>query len=214
MVGAIAFALFEPIQVLPRLRPAPGYALTDGSGRPFTSEDARGTVVLYSYAPLACGDDCAEVHTTMAEVAGRVEAIDLAGAELRLVTIVLDDSPDPVAVAAAARAAGADGDRWRWIAGSETTVRNVVGTGFRRAYRVESGAVDPADPAGPVIEFDPGFVLVDGDGIVRGDYRYRTLADDADKLVDHIAILGAELRYANGAGAVAYEAAHLFLCYP
>ena len=60
----------------------------------------------------------------------------------------------------------------------------------------------------------PGYILVDGSGVVRGDYRYQTLADDGDKLVRHIDILASELRYADGSAAVAYEAAHLFLCYP
>ena len=59
-----------------------------------------------------------------------------------------------------------------------------------------------------------GFLLVDGNGVLRGDYRYQTLADDADKLVRHIGLLGAEIRNSDGASAVAYEAAHLFLCYP
>jgi protein SCO1/2 len=64
------------------------------------------------------------------------------------------------------------------------------------------------------IGFDPGFVIVDGWGVIRGDYRYQTLSDDADKLTRHLGLLATEIRYASGPGAIAYEAAHLFLCYP
>jgi len=68
--------------------------------------------------------------------------------------------------------------------------------------------------ADSVFTFDPSFVIVDGNGVVRGDYRYQTLADDADKLIRHTEILAEEIRYADGPAALAYEAAHLFLCYP
>ena len=57
-------------------------------------------------------------------------------------------------------------------------------------------------------------MLVDGWGVVRGEYRYQTLASDVDKLLHHIDILGEELRNSHGAASVAYEAAHFFLCYP
>ena len=60
----------------------------------------------------------------------------------------------------------------------------------------------------------PGTCSADGTGVIRGEYRYQTLASDADKLVHHVDILAAEVRNASGATAVAYEAAHLFLCYP
>ena len=114
----------------------------------------------------------------------------------------------PRSLAAAERRSGADSDSWRWIGGDETTVRTVVGAGFGRFYEV-----DGHEPGAP-IRFDPGFILVDGGGVIRGEYRYQTLATDADKLVHHVDILAAEARNAHGATAVAYEAAHLFLCYP
>jgi protein SCO1/2 len=81
----------------------------------------------------------------------------------------------------------------------------VVGAGFRRYL----DASDPND-----VRFDPGFIIVDGNGVVRGDYQYQTLADEADKLVRHLDILAGELRHADGPAGAAYEAAHLFLCYP
>ena len=206
VAAATAFAVIEPIQVLPRIGLAPGYALTDQDGGVITSEDGRGALTLYSFAPIDCGRSCDAIHATMGEVGVRAaDEVDLGGVELRLITVALDPVDDPAALEAAAVGAGADGERWRWIGGDSSTVKTVVGSGFGRYYEREGDGA---------MQFDPGYVLVDGEGVVRGDYRYRTLSDDADKLLRHLAILGDELAHRDGAAAVAYEAAHLFLCYP
>jgi protein SCO1/2 len=209
VAAAMAFAIFEPIQVLPRLRLAPGYALTAEDGSMVTSEDGRGVITLYTFSRTDCGEACEEIDTIMTDVGDRVEAeVDLGEVDFRLITVALDPlssdrdrAVDDLSTAAAA--AGADGTTWRWVGGSEADLRNVVGAGFRRPFESTSST-----------DFDPGFILVDGLGVVRGDYRYETLGDTADKLTRHVGILGDELKYANGAAGVAYEAAHLFLCYP
>lgn len=205
VLGAIAFAYFEPVQVLPRLRLAPGYALTDDQGGTYTSESARGVITVYTFAPVDCRADCDAIDATMAGVAAGVDGNPaFEGLTVRLVTVALG-SATTEDLEAAARRSGADGERWRWIGGSDDEIRLVVGEGFRRYYAVrDDGSVD----------FDPAFVITDGAGIVRGEYRYRTRADDAAKLTSHLEILADEVRYSNGAAAVAYEAAHLFLCYP
>lgn len=209
VAAAMAFAIFEPIQVLPRIRLAPGYALTADDGTIATSEDARGVITLYTFSRTDCGAECADIDEIMIEVRDRVAAeVDLGDVDFRLVTIALDALPEDrvngaAELRAAASAAGADGASWRWLGGSESELSNVVGAGFRRPY-LSTASTD----------FDPGFILVDGLGVVRGDYRYETLGDTADKLTRHVGILGDELRYANGAGRLAYDAAHLFLCYP
>jgi protein SCO1/2 len=205
VIAAMAFAIFEPIQVLPRFRLAPGYSLVADDGSAVTSEDGRGTVTLYSFAPMNCDSRCDAMFETMRVVERRVGSeVDFGDTEFRLVTIALDgDGPEGLADAAAR--SGADGRTWRWVGGDERSVRNVVAVGFERYYEV--------DDAGAV-SFDPGFVLVDGNGVIRGEYRYQTLASDADKFIRHFQILADEVRNAEGAVAVAYEAAHLFLCYP
>ena len=196
----------QPLQVLPRMRLAPGYALTDQDGGSFTSETARGSVTLYAFSTLDCGEQCDRVSTTMTEVRDRAAGeLDLGEVPLRLVTVVVDPSVGDVELADAAAAHGATVDEWAWITGDAASLRTTVGAGFGRF-------LDLDDPDG--IAFDPGYVIVDGSGIVRGDYRYSTLADDADKLVRHLDILATELRYANGAAGFAFDAAHLFLCYP
>ena len=206
ITAAIAFAVFEPIQVLPRLRLAPGYSMDDQNGEAFTSETVRGAVTLYTFASADCEETCDELAETMATVRDTAaDEVDLGEVDLQLVTIVLDASPTPGNLSEAARRFGADGDEWTVVGGDQGDLRNVVANGFGRYFETE------ADGS---VRFDAGFVLVDGAGVVRGDYRYQTLADDADKLVRHIDILASELRHSSGSAAVAYEAAHLFLCYP
>ncbi len=209
VVAAFAFTVWQPIQVLPRIELAPGYALVDQRGAQYTSESGRGSVTLYSFAPLDCGARCETADATVAEVLGRVAAeVDLGDVSFRVVTIALDPADgDPTALAAAAARSGADGERWRWIGGSGERVRTLVGSGFHRSAGTGTGS-DGATA------FDAGFVLVDGNGVIRGDYRYRTTAPDADKLVGNLQVLASEIRNAHGAASVAYEAAHLFLCYP
>lgn len=197
-LAAIAFAVFQPIQVLPRLRLAPGYALVDQTGATVTSEDARGAITLYTFVPLGCDDACDAVESTMRQVRSRVESgVDLGGTPFRVVTIVLDPDPDLADVDRARAAIDAD---WPWLSGSDGQIENVVGLGFRRSTDVDV--------------FAPSYALVDGLGMIRGEYRYQTLTGDADKLVRHIDVLGGELRNDGGFASFAYEAAHAFQCYP
>lgn len=206
LVGAaLAFAIIQPIKVLPRIRVAPGFAFTDQSGEQFTSESARGSVTLYAFAPVDCPGACKGIDETIREVQDRVPSeTDLGDVDFQIVTIALADDPSIDELGSAADRSGADGATWRWVGGDWDRVRTVVGAGFRRFFEADDdGAID----------FDPGFVLVDGNGVIRSEYRYQTLASDADKIVRQVGLLGDELRLSNGAASLAYEAAHLFLCY-
>jgi protein SCO1/2 len=56
------------------------------------------------------------------------------------------------------------------------------------------------------------FVLVDGAGIIRA--RYRTATPALEMLQRDIELLATEAYNSQGVLRYAYEAAHLFLCYP
>lgn len=205
--AVLAFALFQPIQVLPRIRLAPGFTMLDSNGDLITSDATRGRVTLYGFAYGECGSACDRVRETMAEVASRVgEEVDLGDAGLDLVTVSFDPERDADRLAVLADRWGADGELWTWaVPDPPDATRTVLAQGFGLYYQqAEGGSFD----------FDPRFVIVDGWGVVRGEYVYSTLADDADKLVRHIGLLGEEIRNSNGVASVAYEAAHIFLCYP
>lgn len=203
VTAVLAFAIFEPVQVLPRIRIAPGFTFVDQSGGTYTSEDGRGNITLYSFAPASCGEECEDMHATMTEVGERRTSLDLAGADFRMVTVALDTA-EPRELRAAAAASGADGDDWRWVGADQAVLEETVGAGFRVFF----------DDTEEGVEFDPVFIIVDGAGLIRGEYRYATLASDADRLTRHLSLMGGELRNADGPSSLVYEAAHLFLCYP
>ena len=206
LVAVLSFAVFEPIQVLPRIRLAPGFAMTTQSGASFTSEDARGSVTLYTFTHGDCGEECAATNATMAEIADRARGeIDLSAIDLNLVTVSFDEEADRSRLDQLAAESGADGELWQWAALESDAVPTVIGAGFRVW-------VDPLEDGG--FEFDQTLVLVDGWGVIRGEYQYATLASDADRIIRHIGVLEEEIRNSHGVASFAYEAAHVFLCYP
>lgn len=206
LTSVFAFAVFQPIQVLPRIRLAPGFALTDAEGATLTSEDMRGSIVLYHFSYLSCDAECADAEATLSEVAARAAEIDLDGRDFEVVTISFDPERDtPEEMRQRLSDLGAPSSRHFATTSDATLLKTVIGSGFEAWYE------EQADGS---FSFDPVFVLVDGWGVIRGEYRYQVLAEDADRISRHIDVLGEELRNSEGAASVAYEAAHLFLCYP
>ncbi len=206
ILAAVAFAVFEPIQVLPRIRLAPGYLLTTQHADSITSEDVRGDIVLYNFGYTDCGDTCGEMTATMAAIAERLDEVDMGDTDVRFVTISFDPQTDtPERLNDYATSLGADPELWTFATAESDHLANVVKAGFKTWYEQK--------PDGS-FAFDPAFVLVDGWGVIRGEYRYQTNASDTEKILHHLDILGEEIRNAHGAASLAYEAAHFFLCYP
>lgn len=206
ILAALAFAVFEPIQVLPRIRLAPGYLLTGQTGAALTSEDVRGDIVLYNFGYTGCGATCDDMNETMQAVQSRLGEADVGDTEIRLVTISFDPEADtPEALEEYGSRLGADGEQWTFATAEPVHLANVVKAGFEAWYEQKDDGS---------FAFDPVFVLVDGWGVIRGEYRYQTSASDTDKILHHLDILGEEIRNAHGAAGLAYEAAHFFLCYP
>jgi protein SCO1/2 len=206
ILAAVAFAVFEPIQVLPRIRLAPGFLLTAQTGDSITSEDLRGDIVLYNFGYTACGPACDEMNHTMQAIQSRISEADVGDTAVRFVTISFDPETDsPEVLQAYGSELGADGEQWVLATAEPDHLANVVRAGFKAWYEQKDDGS---------FTFDPAFVLVDGWGVIRGEYRYQTSASDTDKILHHLDILGEEIRNANGAAGLAYEAAHFFLCYP
>jgi protein SCO1/2 len=196
------FALLRPVTVLPRIDLAPGYDLVDQSGSRFTSEDGRGTVTLYSFAYTGCPLPCDGVFDVMRSVQAALDTVDTGGLKVRLVTIGLDHRHDsPGALTQLAARAGAKPDLWTFASSDSVRLLRAVRNGFGVFYEQMPDST---------YRFSPAYVLVDGVGIVRGDYRIGV--PRADDLVDGIARIAREAR-AEGVAHVMYEAAHFFACY-
>lgn len=206
ILSVFAFKVFQPIQVLPRMRLAPAFQFTDQDNQPLTSETLRGQFVLYSFTYTHCPAPCYNMTETIKEIQSRLGEVDLGGIPVSFVTISIDPDRDtPEVLKAYGESIGADFTQWKFATTSnKSLLKTIVGAGFETYYE---------DSGDGNIKLDPGFVLVDGWGVVRSEYRYSTEVSDADRILRHLGVLAEEVRNSTGSSKLAYEAAHLFLCY-
>lgn len=204
VLGITAFAVFQPIQVLPRISLGPGFAFTDQNGERLTNEDLRGKFVLYTFTYAGCDADCPDTGPAMREIQELTQELDLQDVALEFVTISFDPEHDtPERLQQYADGLGADTDTWHFVTGDPVRLKNVIGGGFSAYYEPQGNGE---------FRFDPTFVLVDGWGIIRA--RYKTVRPDPAIIERDLGLLSQELQNSEGPTRFAYEAAHLFLCYP
>ena len=203
-LSILAFVTFRPVLVLPRITLAPGFVFTDQDGNRLTNEDMRGTITLYNITHSTCKTPCPETSLIMKEVQDRLSEIDTGGLPVELVTISVDPENDtPQELRAFAESLGADLGRWHFVTGSIDQLHWVVGSGFKLYLdHLEDGR----------IVFDPGFMLVDGLGILRAEYPVTDLQTDI--ILRDINLIAEEARNGGGPNKFVYEAAHVFVCYP
>lgn len=201
--GVIWFSTARPILVLPRITLAPGFYLTDQTGETFTSEALRGQIALYNFTYISCASPCEPTGDVMAEVQSRLPEI-ATSVPLKLVTFSIDPEHDTSAqLQAFATEMGANPAVWHFATGGAQQLKSVIGGGFGVYYNhAEDGR----------IKLDPAFFLVDGSGIIRAEYR--TATPDIDIIMRDFGLLAAEVDHSEGIYRFAYEAAHLFSCYP
>ncbi|MEZ4867456.1 MAG: SCO family protein [Caldilineaceae bacterium] len=207
-LAVLAFAIFQPLQVLPRMGLGPGFALTDQGNQRLTNEDLRGHIVLYNFTYTGCSAPCPQTTAVLRTIQDQLPAMATQGLPIDLVTISFDptvDTPDQLATYAAQN--NADLTNWHFVSGDPTVLKFVIGGGFGVYYQAnaDAGAVQR-------YTFDPTFVLVDGAGLVRA--KYRTATPELAKVQRDIEMVAKEAIQSTGAAKLAYEAAHLFLCYP
>jgi protein SCO1/2 len=205
-LGVAAFAILRPIQVLPRIALAPGYALTDHNGNLFTSEDMRGKITLYTFTYTRCTGPCIQTTPLLQEVQARLGEIEMGDVDvpIEMVTISIDPEHDtPEMLAAYAQQIGADRARWHFATTETTRLKWIIGAGFGLFF-------DQRDDGSFIL--DQGYMLVDGAGILRAEYRL--VNPGADIILRDLQLLVNEAGNSEGAARYAYEAAHLFLCYP
>lgn len=203
--GIVWFTTARPVVVLPRIRLAPGYALTNPAGDVLTSESGRGLVTLYTFAYAGCNERCTQLFGLLQSVDEELARRPPLEPALRYVTITvnpLDDTTQALAgmeLPFTPRAAA-----WTWLSGDADAVRRTAMDGFGAVF---------ARQANGSIYYEPRLTLVDGEGIIRGEFS-GTKLPDAATLVQYLDILYAEIQNATGSTRLAYEAAHFFACYP
>ncbi len=206
VISAFAFKVFQPIKVLPRMQLSPAFSLTDQDNARLTSEDLRGQFVIYNFAYTHCPAPCYNMNETIQEVQSRLNEVTLDDIPVAFVTISIDPDRDtPEALKSYADSLGADTTQWKFATtANKSLLKTIIGSGFETYYEEKDDGS---------FTFDPAFVLVDGWGIVRAEYRYATEVSSADRILRHLGVLADEVRNSKGTAKLAYEAAHLFLCY-
>ena len=206
VISTFAFKVFQPIQVLPRMQLSPAFSLTDQNNERLTSEDLRGQFVIYNFTYTHCPAPCYNMNETIQEVQSRLGEIQLDGVDVTFVTISIDPGRDtPEVLNQYANSLNANTTHWKFASTPDKkNLKTIIGSGFETYYE---------DKGDGNFAIDPAFVLVDGWGIVRAEYRYSTEVSNADRILRHLGVLAEEVRNSTGTAKLAYEAAHLFLCY-
>jgi protein SCO1 len=171
-----ATAASEP----PRLFTLPEFTLVERSGRPATLSVLRGRPWIADFIFTRCAGVCPAMTARMAALHTR-----LAGAPVRFVSFSVDpgnDTPEILARYAAAAGAGAD---WWFVTGPMRDLHALSTEGFKLAAMENAPGAETAD--GPFLHSSK-FVLVDGEGAIRGYYdsedevALRALEADARRL--------------------------------
>lgn len=209
----LAFNIFQPITVLPRVGLSPGYSFQDQNEEQITSEDFRGQLTLYSFSYANCEENCPQSLDNIASVHDVLQANIPANVDLALVTISLDperDTAEKLNTTMSKYAIDNDADDvpWHFLVGDTLKTKYAVGGGFGLYYNaLEHDAANNYQ-----VTFQPRYILVDGWGIIRS--KYGISVPTTELLVRDINLISEEIENSEGAAKLAYEAAHLFLCYP
>lgn len=146
---------------LPRLGYAPAFSLVSERGKTVTRESLAGKVWIADFIFTRCGGSCPILSSRLAALSERT------GDEPRLRFVSFDVDPEhdtPEVLAEYARKLGADPERWTFLRGERAVIRSMIKDGFKLA--IEDGAADSVEP----ILHSTRFVLVDGEGQIRGYY--------------------------------------------
>jgi protein SCO1/2 len=141
-----------------KLYPLPDAQLLTVAGQPMKLSELRGKVALYDFIFTRCQGPCPLMTREMKKLVGRFDDRDL-----RFVSISVDpDFDTPPVMRKYAAAQGSD-PRWVFLTGDRETIRRLSIDGFKLA------AGESTSPSEPIVH-STKFVLVDGEGMVRGYY--------------------------------------------
>jgi protein SCO1/2 len=112
-------------QRLPKIAPAPGFALTSQNGMPVALADFRGKVVAVTFIYTSCMDTCPVLTALMAYVQDKLGP-DF-GKRIAFVSITVDPERDtPEVLKRYAETFGADLNGWEFLTGDPAAIQDVV----------------------------------------------------------------------------------------
>ncbi|MFL6198378.1 MAG: SCO family protein [Thermoanaerobaculia bacterium] len=150
----------EPLPVLGRL---PGFSLVNRDGRTIGLQDLAGTPWVADFIFTRCPASCPMMSARMARL-NRSLPPEL---KVRLVSVSVDPAYDtPEVLERYARKLDAPA-RWLFLTGGREAVRRLSVEGFKLGLDMEPG---PGIGPEPILH-STRFVLVDGEGRIRGYYE-------------------------------------------
>jgi protein SCO1/2 len=153
---------------------APNFSLTDQQGRTVSTSDLKGHPWIADFIFTECASACPLMSQRLSTLQTRIPA------DVKFVSFTVDPEHDtPAKLLDYAKQYGADNDRWRFLTGDKDKVMEAI-----HGMKV---SVVPAAP-GNQIEHDIHYLLMDGDGRLRGVYDSR-LPDQIEALVKDAAAL-------------------------
>jgi len=151
----------------------PAFALTDAGGQEVTLDDLHGEIWIADFIFTRCGGQCLNMTSRMRDLEQAMQN----DPNVRFVSISVDPYYDtPETLRRYTQRHQLDTKRWIFLTGSEEAIHTLARDGFRLAA-AESSEEEKADGAEDFIH-SVRFVLVDGQGQIRGYYN----ALDSDDL--------------------------------
>jgi protein SCO1/2 len=140
---------------LPVLYPVPDFTFTDSDGREFSLDDLKGKVWVADYIFTTCTGPCPLLSGRMSTLHKRFRTDD----RVHFVSVSVDpDTDTPEVMKNYAAALDADTSRWHFLTGPIEAVNALAVDGMKLGS------------AGEPLLHDLHFVLVDGQGQIRGYY--------------------------------------------
>jgi protein SCO1 len=128
-------------QALPKIAPAPDFALTSQDGAPVKLADYRGKVVAVTFIFTLCADTCPVLTPMMSFVQDQLGS-DF-GEKIRFVSITVDPERDtPEVLKDYAQAFGVNLKGWAFLTGPPETIREVTRRYGVFAAKNANGGVD------------------------------------------------------------------------
>jgi len=148
---------------LPHLGTLPAFALVERSGRPLTRESLRGQVWVADFIFTRCGGICPAMTARMARLRREAEP------GTTFVSFTVDPDHDTPGVLTRYASAVGAGDDWLFVTGTQKALYDLSVGGFKLAAMEVPPRERIPGGDGPFLH-SSRFVLVDGDGVVRGYY--------------------------------------------
>jgi protein SCO1/2 len=168
LVGVLAATVIERLgrsEPPPVLGSAPAFTLTNRDGRTVHLEDLKGKPWIADFIFTNCPASCPMMTARMARLNGELPE-DLG---VRLVSFSVDPEHDTPQVLQRYAESYKAPDRWLFLTGGKEEIYRLSRQGFKLGIEIPPASGPGGPPVEPILH-STRFVLVDGEGRIRGYY--------------------------------------------